>query len=731
VVSHPGLSALFAPASVAVVGASNHPSKWGNWLAARALRGRHRRPVYLVNRRGEEVLGEPSYPSLADLPGPVDLAVVAVPAAGFEDAVDGALAAGARAIIGISAGLGEAGAEGLARQRALLERVRGAGAALLGPNCLGVMDAGTELYLTSDDLPAGSVGFISQSGNLALELGLLLGRDGMGYSRFASLGNQADVDVGDLVAACATHDATAVIAVYCEDFKDGRRFTAAAAAATRRGKPVVLLAVGASRAAQRGARSHTGSLTSDAAVVDAACEAAGAVRVASPAQMATVLQALAQPRRPRGRRVAVFADGGGHGSVAADLAETAGLEVPGFSPALQARLRSELPPASAVGNPIDLAGAGERDIASFDRVLSVLADATGQAAAEIDAVLVTGYFGGYGGYSPTLADGELEAAAAITRTVRDTGVPVVVHTMHAALQAPGVLRSGGIPVYPTVDEAVLALTALARDGGVGGADRDPGPAPPPLPAPAPPLHDGSYWAARELLQAHGVPFVEGAPAASLEAALAVAEATGYPVVLKALGLNHKSDVGGVALNLRGPGELTAAVGDLRARLHPPGFSVERMADTNAGAELLAGARWDQRFGPVVLVGLGGVDAELFGDVALALAPVTEARARALLTSLRGAAILGGARGRPALDVGAAAAAVAALSRAAAAHPEIRELEVNPLLVRPAGHGALGLDARAVLRHTEPDPGPDDPPESTRHHPREQAWTSATPHGSPR
>jgi acyl-CoA synthetase (NDP forming) len=460
--------------------------------------------------------------------------------------------------------------------------------------------------------------------------------------------------------------------------------------------------------------------------------------------MATVVQALAQPRRPRGRRVAVFADGGGHGSVAADLAEAAGLEVPAFSPALQARLRAELPSGAAVGNPIDLAGAGERDIASFDRVLGVLTDLAG----EIDAVLVTGYFGGYGGYSPALAAGELEVAASMARTVAGAAIPVVVHTMHAAREAPGVLRSGGIPVYPTVDEAVLALTALSRHGGVTGARPDRGerlgsgvvrglasgsdaasgaaPAgPPPLPAPEPPLRDGGYWAARELLQSHGVPFVGGAPAASLDEALAVAAAIGYPVVLKALGLNHKSDAGGVVLDLHGPEYLAAAVRDLQARLDPPGFSVERMADTSGGAELLAGARWDPRFGPVVLVGLGGVHAELFRDVALALAPVSGAQAGALLRSLRGAAVLGGARGRPTLDLDAAGAAVAALSRAAAAHPEIREIEVNPLLVRPAGHGALGLDSRAVLRLSDPDP-PDEP----EHHQQEQPWISATPHGSP-
>jgi hypothetical protein len=301
-----------------------------------------------------------------------------------------------------------------------------------------------------------------------------------------------------------------------------------------------------------------------------------------------------------------------------------------------------------------------------------------------------------------------------------------------------------------VDEAVLALAALAALAGRGGAKgpdprpsgapdpgsaRGAGPAsaagsasaagpasgagpaaagtlgpagPPALPTPEAPLRDGGYWAARALLAAHGLPFVAGAPAGALEEALAVAQAIGYPVVLKALGLDHKSDAGGVLLDLGGPEELAAAVGDLRARLDPPCLSVERMADTSGGAELLAGARWDPRFGPLVLVGLGGVHAELFGDVALALAPVCQAQARALLASLRGAAILGGARGRPPLDVDAAAAAVAALSRAAAAHPELHEIEVNPLLVRVRGSGAVGLDARAVLRSSDDPDQPDQP-----------------------
>ena len=221
------LRPLFDPASVAILGASDDPAKWGNWLARGALRGSHRRPVYLVNRNGGEVLGTRAYTSVTELPEAPELVVIAVPAAGFEQAVDDSLAMGARALVGITAGLGEAGGDAAAREQALVQRVRDAGAMLLGPNCLGVYDASSDLGLASNEFPPGSIGLISQSGNLALELGLMSRRYSLGFSRFASIGNQADLDLAELVASYAEHPATELIAVYAEDFRDGRAFAAA------------------------------------------------------------------------------------------------------------------------------------------------------------------------------------------------------------------------------------------------------------------------------------------------------------------------------------------------------------------------------------------------------------------------------------------------------------------------------------------------------------------------
>ncbi len=671
------LEPLFAPRSVAIVGASDDPAKWGNWLGKGALRGEHLRPVYLVNRNGGTVLERPAYASLHELPDAPELVVISVPAAAFEQTVDDALAVGARALVGITAGLGELGPEAQARERALVERVRAAGAMLLGPNCLGVFDAGSDLGLASNEFPPGSIGLISQSGNLALELGILAREAEMGFSRFASVGNQADVDLAELVASFAAHAATELIAVYAEDFSDGRAFVDAAAAAAT---PVVLLTVGRSAASARAAASHTGALVSDVSVVEAACRAAGAYLVSTPAEMIDLAQALLRARPLHGRRVAVVGDGGGHGAIACDVAAAAGLDLPLLSDGLAGELAAALPPTAATRNPVDLAGGGEQDFNSYARVAHAVL-----GSGEVDAVLLTGYFGGYSQYSDDFAGREADVAREVVRAARETGRPLVAQTMYHDSPTAAVLRSGGVPVYPGIAAAVGALAALLPRPPAAGAPKLP---------PARPLPglDG-YFGARALLEAAGIAFAAARSVPAGGDAEAAADELGYPVVLKALGLLHKSDAGGVVVGISGPDELRAAVADLRRRLDPPGYSVERMAPVRDGLELIVGARRDPRFGPVAAVGLGGVYTEIFSDVAVGLAPLDVAEAERMLRSLRGAALLEGARGRPACDVRAAAEAAAALSRVAALYPDIAEIEVNPLLVTP--EGAVALDARVI------------------------------------
>src|SRR5438552_9160915 len=446
---HPGgpgrrsLDSLFAPRSVAVVGASRDPGKWGGQLARGALRGRHRRAVGLVNRHGGEILGTPAHRTLDELPTAPELVVACVPAAQLVQTVDDALAVGAQAIVGISAGLGEA------EERGLRERVRAADAVLLGPNCLGVFDRDAELDLAPwVDFPPGAIGLIAQSGNLSLELALLAEREGLGFSRFASLGNQADLEAAELVESFAGHEATRLIALYVEDFRDGRAFARAAAAAE---KPVVLLTVGGSEAGARAARSHTRALVSDLAVVDAACRAAGIVRVSTPRELVDAAKALLHGRRPRGRRLAVLGDGGGPGVVAADVAAQHGLELPRLTPRLAAELATVLPETATTENPVDFAGGAEQDIRTFERVVRLLLD-----SGEADALLVSGYFGGYD------TDAEREVAVAIAAAATHDGTPLVVHSIHPQSKAAAALVSAGALVYLEIEPAVTALATLAQ-----------------------------------------------------------------------------------------------------------------------------------------------------------------------------------------------------------------------------------------------------------------------------
>ena len=673
-----GLEALFDPASVAVVGATDDPAKWGNWLARGALRGAGRRTVQLVNHAGVEVLGRRAHESLSALGQPVELVVAAVPGAALAAVVDEALAVGARAIVAIPSGV--------AIDPALARRVADAGAVLLGPNCMGVLDSAAGLELVPEPMPPGSIGLLSQSGQLAMELAGFAAEAGLGFSRFASLGDQVLLGAAPLVRMLAKHAPTRLIALYLEDFGDGRALLEAACEARADGTPVVLLAAQPGAAVARAALSHTGALASGEAAIAAACAAGGIHRVRTPRELIDVADALLRCARPRGRRIAVVADGGGQGALAAGLLERAGMPVAPLAPAERAVIAALLPPAAAAGNPIDLAGGAERDVAVFARVCSALA-----RSGAVDGVLISGFLGGYGGYGAAIAAAELELGRVLGALAHEHELALVVHSMHPDSPAADALRAGGVPVFREVERAVAALAALADDPLPGGV--------PPLPPAAAPAAGHGYAEARALLQAGGVPVV---PAAIVDGpdVIAAAARLGYPVALKALGELHKSDGGGVALGLGDERALRAALAAMTARLAPRAFSVECMAATAAGVELIAGVRRDPHFGPLLLVGAGGIHAELLGDKAVALAPVDAAGAELLLRSLRIAPLLLGARGRPALDLQAAARAVAALSLVAAAHPELAELEANPLLVQRSG--CVALDARAVpinARHT--------------------------------
>ncbi|NUT35242.1 MAG: acetate--CoA ligase family protein, partial [Hamadaea sp.] len=553
---------LFAPASIAVFGASGRPGSWGRQLADGALRSGV--DVQLVNHR-------PGAGFLLAPERPVELAVIAVPAAGFAAAVDTALAAGATSVVGVTAGLSPAESARIASV------VRAAGARLLGPNCLGVFDAVSGLSLVWGELPPGDVTLLSQSGNLALELGAIARRSGLGFRRFASLGDCADLGVADLLPQ---HGGARAIALYLEDMRGARALIEQAASVVDEGVPVALLAAGRSAAGAVAAATHTGALTGDHAVLAAACRDAGIRLTRTPTEL---IEACRAPiRRGRVRRLGVVCDGGGHGVVAADLASAAGIDV--------------MPP-------VDLAGAGERDKRAYADSVEALA-----ARDDVDAVLLTGYFGGYSADEPELADTEAQVADALA-TCR---LPLYVQSyagFPATNPSPTVRRltAAGVPVWPAIEHAVAAL---AHDDTV--RLRPNGSAEPQRTAPQVIALDGDpYWTGRVLLPE--VVFARAEEVRDVASALAAAERIGYPVALKALGRAHKSDDGGVVLGLTDPAALAAAFG---AMPQSPAYAVEELHDLGEGVEIFVGARRDPAFGPVVSVGAGGLLAEVLADVAL-------------------------------------------------------------------------------------------------------------------
>jgi acetate---CoA ligase (ADP-forming) len=661
------------PCSVAVVGASEDPAKWGYWLASGALAGAHRRVVHLVNRRSTSVLGRPCAASVSDLPEAPELVALCVPAHHLDAVVDEALARGARGFLGITSGVAD--------DAALAARITAGGARLIGTNSLGVYDATHELRLMWGVPTPGPMAIVSQSGQLGSELIALGRRHGLGVSRFVSIGNQTDVTATEVLADLADHDDTRVVALYLESFTDGEALFGALATLRAAGKPTVLLTVGGSSASSRLARTHTGSLTSPLDVIDAACRAAGVVRVATPAELVDVARGFLAVRAARGRRVAIVGDSGGQSGIAADVAAAAGLTVPQFSVQLAERLGAQLPVGAACTNPVDLAGAGEQDLGNYAGIVEQAC-----AAGDVDAVVLTGYFGCYAQDVPALADAEAAVAQRLGAVARAADLPVLVHTMAPDSETAQTLWRHGVPAYGRIEAVMRVAAALA--------DATPTPPAATVESAAGAVAPG-YWSARALLAEAGVAFPAGAVVRTDTDLDAAADRLRAPLVLKAAWLEHKSDVGGVRINLRDRADLHAAFDDMRARLGDGEYVLEEQDQRSDAVEVLIAARRDPQLGPVVVVGAGGTDTEVLRDVRMECAPVTVATATSMLERLRIAPLLNAFRGRAPVDVAALADAVAAVSQLIAARPDLTEIELNP--VRATASGVLAVDALVVTR----------------------------------
>jgi acetyl coenzyme A synthetase (ADP forming)-like protein len=674
------LGPLFDPKTVAVIGASPRQGSIGGELFRNILRAEFAGVAYPVNRSGTAVAGVRAYASVAEIGEQVDLAVVCLPGPAVLAAAAEALAAGVRALCVISAGFAETGADGVARQEELLELVRGHGARLLGPNCLGIAVAAPRLNATFGPraLPAGNVGFSSQSGALGLAVLERAAERRLGLSSFVSIGNKADISSNDLLEYWEDDPATDVVLLYLESFGNPRKF-ARVAQRLARTKPIIAMKAGRTGAGARAASSHTAALAGSEAAVDALFHEAGVLRVDTLEELLDVTSLLSTQPLPRGRNVAVLTNAGGLGILCADACESVGLTLPALDDATVEALREVLPAEASTSNPIDMLGSAVGS--TYADVLPVLLRDPG-----IDSLIVL--------FVPPVVAGADEIAAAIAEAVanaHESEKPVLACVISAdgiperLLSAPVAAfsfpesaaralgraadrsewlraRQGRVPDLPGVD------TAGAKATVAGGDDRWLAPA-----------------EARALLQSYGIPVVAERNAESVDEAVAAAAELGYPVVLKtAVAGVHKTERGGVALDLRD----AESVREAAERIGPP-YIVQPLV--RGGVELLVGAVQDPVFGPLVAVGPGGTFAELIGDAAFRLAPLTDADAAALVRAGKVGRLLAGFRGAPAADAAAVADLLLRVGRLAEELPELAELDLNPVIAGPSG--AVAVDAR--------------------------------------
>ena len=630
--------------------------------------------------------GRPAYPDLRDVPGEVDLAVIATPAATVPDIIAAAAAKRVSAVVVLSAGFAETGPAGAKLQAEAVAAARAGGVRLVGPNCFGVQNADLPLNASiSAGAPrgGGGVSIVTQSGSYGMAVHALGRDEGLRVAKVFAAGNKADITDAELLGYLREDPATSVICLLLESITDARGFFAEACRTTPV-KPVIAVVHGRTGAGQRAAVSHTAALATDDAVRDAALRQAGVARVRTGLQALDAARALSGQPMPRGPRVAVVTNSGGTGVELADLLADEGLEVPELSGPLQDELRALLPGYASARNPVDMTPTWRLFTTLYPATIELLA-----RSGEIDVVV------------PVLLQrsASAEVAAAVRDAVarlRDDGVPVPVYVCWVAPRAAdahaSLLQEAGVPCFPWPERTARAVGVAVRCGLQAGRPPDPAArrdrrngrrtaAPRPSPRPAVPVGPGLLApdAARELLAAAGVPVIETVLCDSAAMAVSAAARLGYPVVAKVAhpALTHKSDVGGVRLGLFTADAVRSAAADLLALADGAAVLVQPQRE---GIELVIGGIRDPEFGPVIMTGFGGVLVEARRDVQLAVAPVDEAQAGALLRSLRGAAVFTGLRGRPPVDLGPVAAMIVAVGDLMAAHPEISELDLNPVLV---------------------------------------------------
>jgi acetate---CoA ligase (ADP-forming) len=694
------LREFFAPRSIAVVGASD-TSGWARFVAASCHAAGFSGPLIPVHPRHETVFGRAAVRSLRDLTEPADVAFIMVPADAVETVLSDAGAAGVRGAIVLAAGYRELGEAGRALEQRMIAAARAQGITVLGPNCLGFVNAHARAAPFALTLPApllaGPVGIALQSGALASVVLAFAAAHAIGVSTLATMGNEAMIAATDVLDYLIEDDTTRVICLFLEEISDPVRFGRAAERADRAGKPIVVLKAGASPAGREVALAHTGAVAGDDAVVDAALRQLNVIRVRSIEEMLCTAAVLGYDRWPRGRRMGVISTSGGACDLIADRAAAEGIDIPEFAPATLDAITPLVPTFAAVRNPLDVTGyfLANRRTSALTAVDHALDAAVGDPG--LDFIVFTGLtVPDARPPDPALAAMLAERAAWVGRRIASAPIPViaVAHTcVNVSDYGRDLLAGGDIHMLAGIDLGMTALGHALRwlenrgrpspDGGANGGRA--GAAGEAWSGAA-----GEAWseaAARDLLAGSGVPVVPGELVTSQDAAVAAGRRLGPVVALKICSaqIGHKSDIGGVALGARGDNEVREAYRRVRAAGQAvPGASLDGVLVSpmrTGGVELIAGVTVDPTFGPVLAVGLGGVWVEVLGDTSLRVLPVGPGEVRRMLRELRGGALLRGARGSRPADLDALAEVISRIGEAALGlNGSLRALEVNPLWV---------------------------------------------------
>ncbi len=710
---------LFRPRSVAVIGASNTEGTIGNALISNLLKEGFTGQLFPVNPKHSEICSLPAYGALADIPAEVDMAVVAVPAAQVSQVIRQCADKRVYSAVIISAGFSESGPEGRAMQDEVLTLARQQGMRLVGPNCLGLLNTEAEVRLNATFAPQfpppGRVAISSQSGALGIALLNHAKSLRLGISQFVGVGNKADISGNDLLYFWGQDPNTAVILLYLESFGNPKKFGRISRRVSRE-KPIVVLKSGKSQAGQRAASSHTGAMASSSVVADALMAQAGIVQVESMEQFFNAAKVLSTQPRPQGRRLAILTNAGGPGILCADRAEAEELTVTPLSPGLQSRLRKHLPATASTGNPVDMIAAATPK--QYENCLRILL-----SSKEVDQVIVM--------FIPPVVTEALDVARAILKAHGASKVakPVVAVMMGEAdaEQVVDELEAGGISSFRFPEETVVALAQYSRYADwlkqpqgqsrtfenvrhdearqviVAACGEEPGET-----EAAPEAVWLSPRDGYRLLESYGIKTVSTAFAATAADAAEVAKSLGYPVAMKlaSTSILHKSDVKGVYLGLRSDWEVRGAFGELEERLTQArqrksmdGVLIQPMA--SSGLEAVLGVSHDATFGPVMMAGLGGVYLELFQDVQFTLLPVTDREVERMLQRLKAHRIFSGYRGEAARDVAAFSETMLRLSQLVDEHPQIHELDLNPVMLMPEGQGCVVVDARVRVQPVDP------------------------------